>query len=245
MRWIYLSPHLDDAVLSAGGLIYDQSREGKEVEIWTIMCGFPASEDVSPFAQLLHQRWGMTSAEQVVRVRRAEDGQATGLVGATPVHFDFLDCIYRRGSGGNWLYTDIFLPPHEEEFKLPQSIADTLAQRLRSEDQLVCQLGIGSHVDHVLVRQGAEKLRRPLIYLADIPYIFKYQVELDEKAKGLEVAYWPVSEEGLKVWKDAVEIYSSQKGSLQDLMDGDDPLERRIDRYWSDHRRTIRTWSVL
>ena len=28
MRWIYLSPHLDDAVLSCGGLIFEQSRQG-------------------------------------------------------------------------------------------------------------------------------------------------------------------------------------------------------------------------
>jgi len=187
----------------------------------------------------------MTSAEQVVRSRRVEDGKAAGLVGATPVHFDFLDCIYRRDSDGNWLYTDIFLPPHKEEFELPQSIADGIAQRLRSEDQLVCLLGIGSHVDHVLVRQAAEKLRRPLIYLADIPYIFKYQAELDEKAKGLKVTHWSVSDEGLRVWKVAIETYASQKGSLQDLMDGGETLERRIDHYWSELRGTIRTWSVI
>lgn len=42
MRWIYISPHLDDAVLSAGGLIYEQTRAGHEVEIWTFMCGFPS-----------------------------------------------------------------------------------------------------------------------------------------------------------------------------------------------------------
>ncbi|MCE7860069.1 MAG: PIG-L family deacetylase, partial [Chloroflexi bacterium CFX2] len=28
MRWIYLSPHLDDAALSAGGWIFDQTRAG-------------------------------------------------------------------------------------------------------------------------------------------------------------------------------------------------------------------------
>ena len=41
MRWIYLSPHLDDAVFSAGGLIYEQTQAGTPVEIWTIMCGDP------------------------------------------------------------------------------------------------------------------------------------------------------------------------------------------------------------
>jgi LmbE family N-acetylglucosaminyl deacetylase len=33
MRWIYLSPHFDDAVLSCGGLIFDQAQAGTPVEI--------------------------------------------------------------------------------------------------------------------------------------------------------------------------------------------------------------------
>ena len=28
MRWIYLSPHFDDAVLSCGGLIWEQTHSG-------------------------------------------------------------------------------------------------------------------------------------------------------------------------------------------------------------------------
>ena len=39
MRWVYLSPHLDDAVFSAGGLIYEQAQGGLPVEIWTYNLG--------------------------------------------------------------------------------------------------------------------------------------------------------------------------------------------------------------
>ena len=92
MRWIYLSTHLDDAVLSAGGLIYEQTKAGDPVEIWTFMAGAPSDTEYSPFAQLLHQQWGFSSAEETVRSRREEDKTAASLVGATTVHFDFLDC---------------------------------------------------------------------------------------------------------------------------------------------------------
>ena len=44
MRWIYISPHLDDAVLSAGGLLYDQAQKGIPVEIWTVVCGYPETK---------------------------------------------------------------------------------------------------------------------------------------------------------------------------------------------------------
>ncbi len=105
MRWIYLSPHLDDAVLSAGGLIYEQAQAGLPVEIWTFMCGYPPDAEVSPFAQLTHAHWGFSSAEETIRMRREEDKRAAALLGATPLHFDFLDCIYRRGADGRgaWL----------------------------------------------------------------------------------------------------------------------------------------------
>ena len=113
MRWIYLSPHLDDIAFSAGGLIYDQVRAGIPVEIWTLMCGFPPGPEsaISPFAQLLHFQWGFSSAEETIRLRRAEDKNAIASLGAVPVHFDFLDCIYRRGPTGEWLYTEVFGPP--------------------------------------------------------------------------------------------------------------------------------------
>ncbi len=101
MRWIYLSPHLDDAVLSAGGLIYEQAQAGIPVEIWTIMCGYPPIGEVSAFAEFQHQQWGFGSAEEAMRARREEDQNAAAILGAQAVHFDFLDCIYRRGSRAN------------------------------------------------------------------------------------------------------------------------------------------------
>ncbi|HKI52506.1 MAG TPA: PIG-L family deacetylase, partial [Anaerolineales bacterium] len=95
MRWIYLSPHLDDAVLSAGGFIYEQTKSGTPVEIWTFMAGAPSDNEYSPFAEDLHQQWGFSSADETVQARREEANNAASLVGATTVHFDFLDCIYR------------------------------------------------------------------------------------------------------------------------------------------------------
>ena len=105
MRWIYISPHLDDAVLSAGGFIYEQTRIGNTVEIWTIVCGFPPPGELTPFAQELHQQWGTESAKETVKLRRAEDEEAARIVGAKNVHFDVPDCIYRRGPDGDYAHT--------------------------------------------------------------------------------------------------------------------------------------------
>jgi LmbE family N-acetylglucosaminyl deacetylase len=210
MRWIYLSPHLDDAVLSAGGLIYDQCQSGITVEIWTFMCGFPPEGEFSQFAQLQHYLWGAASGEEAVQARREEDCRAAAIVGARAVHLDFLDCIYRRGSNGEWLYSDISVPPHEQDAGLPDRIAEAIRSRVQPDDVLVCQLAIGSHVDHVLVRQGAERTGLRLLYDIDIPYFFSNPGELALKSAGMRESLHSISETGLKAWQEAVLEYKSQ-----------------------------------
>ena len=239
MRLIYISPHLDDAVLSAGGLIYEQVRAGMDVEIWTMMCGFPPSTDLSLYAQILHSDWGIFSAAEVVTARRAEDVQATGIVGAKAVYFDFLDCIYRRGKNGGWLYSYIFVPPHEDEGDLPGRMAESISARLKPTDQLVCQLGLGSHVDHILVRRAVELLQRPLLYYTDIPYLFKTPEEFGSHTAGMKANAHTVGEAGLKRWQEAIAAYESQ---ISSLFDSPEDMRSKIQKYWRENGG-IHLWS--
>ncbi|MCZ2128380.1 MAG: PIG-L family deacetylase [Anaerolineales bacterium] len=214
MRWIYISPHLDDAALSAGGWIYDQTRLGNRVEIWTVFCGVPAGNELSDFARYLHQLWGMPSARQILTMRRAEDKNAASLLGAKVRHFDFLDCIYRRDKKGNWLYSGVMVEPPPADKNLPREIASALAAHLKADDQVVCQFAIGGHVDHVVTRRAVERLNRPLRYAADLPYYFRAAAELESNARGKEKSVERVSGEGVQLWKEAILEYKSQISSL-------------------------------
>jgi LmbE family N-acetylglucosaminyl deacetylase len=234
MRWIYLSPHLDDAVLSAGGLIYEQAQSGIPVEIWTFMCGYPPAGALSPFAELLHSQWGFASAEETVSLRREEDKAAAAIVGADVVHFDFLDCIYRRGANGDWLYLDISVPPHADEADLPRQIAETISARLLPDDVLVAQLSVGSHVDHVLTRQAAELLGRPLLYDIDVPYIFDKPEEFAPKSVGMKESTQFITEAGLRSWQEAVLAYKSQLPTLGDALSTPENARETIRSYWSE-----------
>ena len=236
MRCIYLSPHLDDAVLSAGGLIYDQTHAGISVEIWTVMCGYAPEEAVSPFAQLLHGMWGFSSAEETTRMRRAEDKNAAAIVGASVRHFDFLDCIYRRGPDGEWLYSDVFLPPRPEDAAIPAQIVEAMSPHLQPDDMLICQLSVGSHVDHVLVRQGAELLGRSLRYDIDVPYIFYKPEEVSPKSTGMKESIHPVTEEGLNSWKEAILEYKSQLPVLGEAFDTPEKAQRSIHAFWERYK---------
>ena len=247
MRWIYLSPHLDDAVLSAGGLIYEQTKSGTPVDIWTLMCGYPLelqADEYSSFAQLQHAQWGFSSAREGIDIRRKEDQNAAALVGAGIVHFDFLDCIYRRGANGDWLYDEIFVPPRAEDREIPSQIAEAVSARLEPDDVLVCQLSVGSHVDHVLVRQAAEMLDWPLLYDVDIPYLFTKPHELEPKAAGMNESIHPVTEAGLRAWQEAILEYKSQIPVLGDSFNTPEKALGAIQSYWM-RRKGIPLWKVI
>jgi LmbE family N-acetylglucosaminyl deacetylase len=236
MRWIYLSPHLDDAVLSAGGLIYDQSHSGIPVEIWTFMSGYPPEGEYSQFAQLQHFIWGFPSAQEAVRARREEDQAAAAILGARTVHLDFLDCIYRRGADGEWLYEDISVPPHEQDAGLPDQIAQAILSRVLPEDVLVCQLAVGSHVDHVLVRQGAERAGLPLLYDIDIPYFLSKPEEVAPKSIGMQESVYPIAETSLQPWHDAILEYKSQVPLLGEFMYNSEKVAESLLSYWARER---------
>jgi LmbE family N-acetylglucosaminyl deacetylase len=239
MRWIYISPHLDDAALSAGGLIHEQTQAGLPVEIWTLMSGFPLVDEVSPLAQVMHFQWGFSSAEEAIRMRRAEDEAAGSVLGTKSVHFDFLDCIYRRGADGAWLYTmGVFDPPLPEDADLTAQIAETLSARLRPDDVVVCQFSLGRHVDHVLARRAVELLGRPLLYDIDIPYLFNNPTELEPNTAGMKEMPHTVTEASLGAWQQAILAYKSQ---FSGLFESPEQMQAAISAYWED-KRGIGLW---
>ena len=241
MRWIYLSPHFDDAVLSCGGLIFEQTRQGTPAEIWTILAGDPPLGPLSEFARQNHALWGLSGGQETVAMRRAEDEQACSLVGANLVHFDIPDCIYRRSRQGQALYSEtVISTPHPADRKLPDRMAATLRSELRKDDILVCPLALGSHVDHILVRQAVESLHQPLLYYADVPYVLNNPQTLEPAIVTFESQLHPVSEAGLKAWLVGVAAYRSQ---ISSLFKGEGTLEDAIRSYWA-RESGLRLWLI-
>jgi len=241
MRWIYLSPHPDDAALCAGGLIYEQRRAGEAVQIWTLMSGAPASHALSSFAAEMHAKWGTGTAEATVALRRAEDLQAAEILKAQLVHFGFVDAIYRRGPNGGELYSDpVGASISPADAQLPARMSRELDLGLLPNDKVVCLLGIGDHVDHVLVRRAAEMLGRTLLYVADFPYVLRHPDSVTAKTGNLRASVQLVSEGGLEAWIGAVETYRSQLGAVFDDLE----VRSAIRDYWA-MAGGIRVWEAL
>ena len=83
-RYVYLSPHLDDAVLSCGGLIHRQRQEGESVLVVTIFAGSADQAAASDFATSLCRSWGL--GPDPVMARRIEDQRALSFLSAEYRH---------------------------------------------------------------------------------------------------------------------------------------------------------------
>lgn len=233
MQWVYLSPHLDDAVLSCGGLIWEQVQSGLPVEIWTLCAGFPSLTPLTPVAQALHDRWETpTSAQEAVSTRCAEDIQACQRLGATYRHFDLPDCVYRRLPGGEPVVSEdqgMFAPIHPGEAYLVEQVYELLKFGLPAQARLVSPMTVGGHMDHRIVRAAAERLGSDLLYYADFPYSAQHPQEMAITAASFTGEYTlPVSLSGLQAWQDGVAAYQSQ---ISTFWAGRMELDRAVESY--------------
>lgn len=240
MRWIYISPHYDDGVLSCGGLIYEQTRHSVPVEIWTVCAGFPPKDrPLTALAQKIHKQWRTKSGRGTIILRRKEDRAAAEAVGATVRHFPVPDCIYRRSPKGTPLYPEsVFDPPHARDARLPDSIAAMLQHGFRKADVVVCPLSIGNHVDHVLTRLGVERTGRSLLYYADTPYVLNHPQDLGPRSSDMSSTLFPISKPGLKAWLNGISAYQSQ---IEMLFDTEVKMREDLREYWN-REKGIRLW---
>src|SRR6476646_12275886 len=146
-----VSPHLDDAVFSAGGRIADLVASGLRVTIFTVFAGDPTTDRYSMAARLLHRTCGL--AADPVAQRRAEDRQAAQALSAAVRHGEFLDAIYRTGADGEWLISARHGPREATpapEVHLVEAVTATirdLIAELGPKLVLTCA-AFGDHVDH-------------------------------------------------------------------------------------------------
>jgi len=237
IRPVYLSPHLDDAVLSCGGLIYQQARHGIQPLVITCFAGVPDDHALSAFAAEQHQRWGQSTdpAEQ----RRREDATATAYLGAKYHHWSYLDCIYRRHPGsGEFLYASeaaLFGEVCREEYNLIDDLAVRLSTSLLVEGAVIyAPLSVGHHVDHQLVSQAALRLRSSgfqVQFYEDYPYAEgaqKLGLALQQWASPPLPVVQTLSEEDLRGKIAAIRLYRSQ---LDVLFGSESSVATRVKSY--------------
>jgi LmbE family N-acetylglucosaminyl deacetylase len=147
-----LSPHLDDAVLSA----FSTLCAPRAVQVVNVCSGLPPSELLSPWDRLT----GAADSRTRMLERLREDQAALARAGREATSLGFPEAQYRKG-------------PLEAA-----RLREALERVLDGAVELWAPAGIGGHDDHVQIRDMACELAMnggpELKLYADLPYAAKY-----------------------------------------------------------------------
>jgi LmbE family N-acetylglucosaminyl deacetylase len=149
---LIVAPHFDDAVLSTAHVLFERAPE---VTVLTVCAGPPDDGVVSEWDVMC----GFTSGTGAAADRAREDLRANALAGARSVHLGLSDGEYRT------------------EFPRELALAE-LARALQPDGPLWIPSGIGSHPDHIGVRDAVLELipaaSGRVRFYAECPYAFAF-----------------------------------------------------------------------
>jgi LmbE family N-acetylglucosaminyl deacetylase len=245
---VFLSPHLDDAVLSCGATIHQLVTAGERVHIITVMAGDPPeTAPDTPIVRTLHERWQADYA-----ARRDEDICAAYRLRVSWQHLPLADCIYRTAEINTAtvpLYPteeSLFGDPHPQDPVLT-ALDFVLVPNVKA---LYAPLGVGNHVDHQIVRDWSLRLVQSspafaLNLYQEYPYTddtINIERALAFYRQPLTVETVQVSEEDVTAKLDAIACYASQISSFWEDIESMKAATRRamdqdetgvyVERYW-------------
>ncbi len=188
---IVFSPHMDDAALSCGDHIKDWLDKSQKVTIVTVFTHFEKeyfSEDALQYVK----NSGFKNIKDFDVGRKKEDTLAMQKLHCKSLHLNFPDAGFRH-KGKRAIYphfSSIFsgkISAYDQS--LEKKIEKELQKFIVKNTYYYVPYGIGSHVDHLLLKKIAEKIfpRNQICYYLDFPYALDIS------------AWWKVG--GKKVWE--------------------------------------------
>lgn len=191
----FVSPHLDDAILSAGALLTYLS-EHTAVRVVTVFTEAGPARPTLSARQFLKQ-CGATDGETLFAERRAEDLAVLQSLSVPVTHLGLSDALWRPRRNISWwrklagkILPELLVLYPTYRFHITRGIiargdasyAALLRDQLTAltagldEYYVFCPQAIGNHVDHVLVERTCQELFPNLIEWSDFPYNLKRAV---------------------------------------------------------------------
>jgi LmbE family N-acetylglucosaminyl deacetylase len=186
--WLFLSPHLDDAVLSCGALMAEFAPR-RPITVATVFTAAGPPPHTHAARSFMRQ-CAAADAAALFEDRRAEDLDVVREIGADPVHLDETDALYRRRSVPEPVERLGRLVP-ELVHRYPTFRFDIAKGRVSRGDRVLvrqlrtrvsklmsrtaaelvfCPVGVGRHVDHLITRAVGDVAGRRTVYYSDFPY---------------------------------------------------------------------------
>lgn len=224
----FISPHLDDAALSSGGLISYLAKRKVPVTVINVFTEADSKPPTKSAKAYLTQS-GFREAEKLFSERRKEDTHLFKKIGVNVINLGFVDLLWRkkqkvgiaRKALGSLIPEFLHVYPtyrfhggigrvSREDRNLKTDIKKKLQESVKGHKDyaVFCPVGIGKHVDHILVRNICSATFDNIIYWSDFNYSMEFVGETKFiNKKKLKLAYFD-KESTLK--KKLIESYKSQ-----------------------------------
>jgi LmbE family N-acetylglucosaminyl deacetylase len=248
---LYLSPHLDDVILSCGGLIDAQRQAGERVGVLTLCAGSPDRDALSPLARFYEADWGESG--DAVAMRRAENAVALSKMGVSIWNSTTVDAIYRNDAGSPYYSTreDLFREPQPRDVAtlLPvwESQVKQIVEEYGQSFVLYSPLGVGGHVDHELARQFGQRMAElgcEVCFYEDYPYVELVHGGVHDAMARFGPRQWSprVVAIDVRAKTEAVREYRSQIGRV---FGSDREMIRRISGFTAEAACALNRWERM
>lgn len=239
--WLFLSPHLDDAVLSCGALIEAQAQR-REIIVATVFTEATPAPHTRAARSFMHQ-CTVGDAGQLFEARRAEDREVLEAMGVQFLHLGGVDALFRRRNKPVMLGSsawDRLLPELTHRYptyrfdialgriargdrglirQLQSDVAGLMAQT--KAELLFCPVGVGKHVDHLITRDVGKGHLENLVMYSDFPYNLVTEHD-DSHVRGMGLEPW-IWDAGLEAKPARIRGYATQADAL--FPDGEIPVK--------------------
>ena len=206
MRHVFVSPHMDDAVFSAGELILSLVAKKKKVLVVTVFTEFgdgPISWDARRYLYCS----GFWSLTKFSKARKQEDIRVMIKLGVDYLHLGFIDGGFRLRKSVGFLknlsaYIGLgpkFIYPFHTKKSLFSGIVSNydkvllrkiyskLEKIVKSNDILYGPICVGNHADHLVVREVSSSFKNKKYFWVDQPYIIEEGGE--KQLKSFKISY--------------------------------------------------------
>lgn len=244
-NYIFFSPHLDDVVLSCGGLIAKLKKE--KVLIVTIFSDYQGQK-YSKHARCYLEHLKFIDAKDYFNTRKKEERTAAKFLNYDFEWLDFPEAIFRFNKCllfTNYFYNStkkllglVYKKDKNILFLIREKIEIILKNKSNNESKIYFPLGIGNHVDHQILHEiGLSFLKKrfkKIYFYEDFPYVIKTK---KFKLKGLCFKKEMLSKRNLETKLTAILSYKSQinilfKGVLDFKQQFFNFHKKNYEKYW-------------
>ena len=224
---IFFSPHLDDAVLSVGGFIDNEVKKRKKILIVTFFtAGNDSLELQKDQIDFLQNSFSKKSEKLFVK-RKKEDIKATQFLQCDFFHFKYCDAFFRVNKtqflypSYNDLFSGKIHTLESVEKNIQKDITTLLKQYSHEKTHLFAPLGVGAHVDHILISRIFQKRaqkQKNISFWQDVPYrnhISSSEKQISQIQEFPQISFYTCTAENQKRKKKACSFYKSQIHSLE------------------------------